>query len=518
MLQTDRSLMCGVAFNHHDSSVAFAQDGEVRLVLEAERVFRRKKMRCTAEEMEQLIIFGLTLLGAQPEDVSHWALATLENPWLSEQDRRPVAPRWSHQRILGQQRDCMIVNHHLSHAAAFLFSPFEEALTVTCDGGGDFGERMAVYLGYGIELEKAAVTTEGFISAKPYDLCSTYLYGRPRCEGRMMALAAYGEPQDAIIGWLSEMAATLSTTTYATGHDVLKRRFPDIEGQASERHEGACDFAASVQRWFTACRVRDVESLIRSMQPKALVLAGGACLNLEANTALWERHPDIPIFIPPCCDDTGQALGALALMMASVTGRRPTVPLPYLGQGERTSALPEAAVEAAVDALLRNKIILLHQGPGEIGPRALGNRSFLARPDSSDVMRTLSCTVKRREPYRPVAPVTLESETSTWFQGPDCSPYMLFQHQAPDTVHEALAGCVHRDGTARVQTVTEASNPFLAEVLKRFGDRTGIPILLNTSLNLNGHPIAATPQDTADIAEQVRVPHLTVVNATVFDA
>ena len=137
-----KNIFCGVAFNYHDSSISFAEDGNITLVLDAERVFRKKKMRCSSDEMERLIEIGLNEIGKDVDDISYLALATLENPWLSAKDRESNPPFWKDVDIMGSKRRSLIVNHQLSHAASFLFSPFQKARIITCDGGGDYGERV----------------------------------------------------------------------------------------------------------------------------------------------------------------------------------------------------------------------------------------------------------------------------------------------------------------------------------------------------------------------------------------
>lgn len=511
-----QKLLCGAAFNYHDSSVSFALDNKVVLVLEAERVFRRKKMSCNSNEMEKLIQHGVTILNKTPDDISYWALSTLRNPWLEEKDKYPNPPVWRDVTILGKKRKTLVVNHHLSHATAFLFSPFPRAIIFSCDGGGDCGERNAIFNGEENRISKEDFDVSDFITAKPYDLCATYLYASPRCEGKLMALAAYGEPTDSFVKTLEDLLPVLCTTDYETGDRILTKAFPGLKGKASASNKDACNFSASLQDVFTRHRISAIEKLVGRYNPKNLVLVGGACLNLEVNTKIWKRFPQIATFIPSCCDDTGMSLGALVYLMAEIYGRRPEVKLPYLGFGEEQFDYSEKTIDEIVDKLIEDEVILLHNGQAEIGPRALGNRSFIARPDKAQIKKVVSEEIKSRENYRPLAPVVVEARVHEYYEGPTSSPFMLQQYAVIEDTRDLVVAGVHRNNTARVQTVIKSDNKFLYDLLRRFGERTGIYVLVNTSLNLRGDPISNTIEDTLAISRKISHPHTVVYNGEIL--
>ncbi len=512
-----KNIFCGIAFNYHDSSVSFAEGSNITLVLEAERIFRKKKMRCSTEEMEKLIKIGLNEMGKGVDDVSYWALATLENPWLFNEDKKPNPPFWKDVEIMGERRRSLVVNHHLSHAASFLFSPFQKAKIITCDGGGDCGERVAIYEGEGSEITKKEIDVGGFITAKPYDLCSTFLYDSPRCEGKLMALSAYGHPTKEYLSRLEELLSELCTTNYETGDRLLSKAFPELKGSASAQNSDSCNFAASLQELFMRKRMGDLRAIIKRDLTQNLVLAGGACLNLGVNTEIWKQLPQLATFIPPCCDDTGQSVGALAYLITKVLGVRPTISLPYLGMGNKKFKFSERDIDDLVNSLMNNEFILIHNGKSEIGPRALGNRSFISRPDSRRVRDILSQKIKNREPYRPLAPVVIEERVGDYFVGPKQSPFMLHQYNfISDSMADALSGCKHYNGTARVQTISRQMNPFLHALIQRFGERTGFYVLLNTSLNLMGEPISNKFEQTRSISNRVKQAHRIVHNGYVI--
>lgn len=511
----NENLFCGVAFNYHDSSVAFGIGDKIKLVLEAERIFKKKKMRCNPQEMEDLIKIGLHILGKTPDEVDYWAMGTLRNPWLDDRDKISQPPYWRMVGFLGKKRISMVVNHHLAHATTYLYSPFKDATILTCDGGGDPGERTSVYQGTGDSLEKSFLDVSSFITAKPYDLISTYLYGYPRAEGKLMALAAFGTPRKDFLKKLEENIRELCTTDYEKGNRLLDKLFPGLNGKTIDSRD-ACDLAASLQYLFVKHRVRDVQEVVDKLHPAYLVLSGGACLNLEVNTRAYNKF-GLPIFIPPCCDDTGVALGSLVYMMTQVNGRRPLVKLPFLGKGATHYSYDGKTMKILAQALIDDQIVLVHNSQAEIGPRALGNRSFIVRPDSVEMKRVLSQEIKQREAYRPLAPIVTEDKMGDYFIGPGSSPFMLHQYSVKPDRTSQVQGGIHKDGTSRVQTVTRTENAFMYDLIKSFGEMSGIaPVLLNTSLNLHGEPISNDLEDTLSISTRVNYPHKIVYNGGII--
>ncbi len=252
-------VFCAISFNLHDSSVSFAIDEKVVLVLEAERIFREKKKVCSKKEMEHLIKYGLTYLQIQLDEVEHWALTTLQNPYLTFEDVfeqniiTPREPYWKPVEILGKHRDVLIVNHHLSHAATYLLSEFENAIIITCDGGGDFnenlkyGECFAAFYGDGISIKRIPNINQGKkITAKFYGACSYFVYNQKQKEGKMMALASYGTSSPSVYEKLKSVQTELGTLTYTESVEILKSLFPKIYGRkVSASDKDITTFAAS---------------------------------------------------------------------------------------------------------------------------------------------------------------------------------------------------------------------------------------------------------------------------------
>lgn len=524
-------LFCSIAFNVHNASVSFAVDNKAVLVLEAERIFRVKKKGFESKkEMEYLVSCGLSYLNKEADDVTHWAMTTLQNPLLQREDifdletGIPRDPYWKKIKILGKNRNVLIVNHHLAHAATYLMSDFKDAAIATCDGGGDYnelnkkGECVGVYVGKNNNIKRADVDIEGMINGKFYGACSYFLYGKTQCEGKMMALAAFGNPRKDMMYKLQRVSSELGTEFYQDSIEILKSLFPNIEvGKISIKNKDIIDFSASVQKLFSDRRVKDISKILKDIGKKSdnLVMAGGACLNLDVNTEILNTFPNIAHFIAPCCDDTGQSLGALCLLIGEVLNVRPEVNLPYLGMGKDKFTYSSDTLDKVVDVLLEDGVAILHNGHAEIGPRALGNRSLIIRPDSIEVKQKLSEEIKQREAYRPVAPVALEGKVQEYFIGPASSPFMLYKYMVKKSVQKKIKGGVHCDGSARVQTVNRKTNPFLYDLIKRFGDRTGIYVLLNTSLNLKGDPIANVVAESMEIYSRINGPKILIYDGKI---
>jgi carbamoyltransferase len=504
--EAEGAVLCAFSFNYHDSSVAVSRGKEVLLILEAERVFRRKKLCASPDQMADLINIALREVSASPDDVMYWATTNLRNPWVGPMlsaEGQELADTTID--ILGAKRPCLVVGHHRSHAASFFLSGLDTALVSTCDGGGDDGQLSGWYLGKGISLERVDQIDDGQpVSGLLYRYVSDFLFGQIHCEGKLMALAAFGQPDEQLMADLMEVRKALRPFDVEDGFTLLKKLIGDRHGQAVSEPLAVAEIASSLQACFESGRAADIE---RHSSDKACgtVLAGGACLNIGANRRIFDDSRSLP-YIPPCCDDTGQALGALGELIVRVCGARPSVGLPYTGHGTRQYPAPDdATIRVCAEHIARGGILLVHNGAAEIGPRALGHRSFLARATSMETKKLLSEEVKQREWYRPVAPVVREADCSTFFVGPPRSDFMLFRFNVRPSWHAELTGCVHADGSARVQTLPEGSDPFLEALLARYGQDFGPPVLLNTSLNLRGEPLADDIEDCATILRRMPV-------------
>jgi carbamoyltransferase len=449
------------------------------------------------------------------------------------------------------QSRLLFTEHHQSHAAsAFFASPFEEAVVLTMDGVGEWAT-TSVALGQGSRLTTLKEIHFPHSIGLLYSAFTYYTGFKVNSgEYKVMGLAPYGQPRYAqlILDHLVDLKADgsfrldLSYFDYCTGlrmtSEKLHRLFGgpprDPSEQLTARH---MDLAASIQAVTEEIVLRMTEALARETGIPNLCLAGGVALNCVANGKVLEAGRFRDIWIQPAAGDAGGALGA-ALAATHIFLRRERRPEghdamrgAYLGPSfeqadiERrlqaagavfTTAGDEAAlVTAVVDALAQQKAVGWFQGRMEFGPRALGSRSILADPRAPAMQKSLNLRVKYRESFRPFAPAVLREDVGEWFDFAGDSPYMLMvaevakhrrRSMSPD--EEALFGIdklnvprsdipavTHVDYSARLQTVHRETNPRFHALLSVFKNRTGCPVLVNTSFNVRGEPIVCTPED-----------------------
>jgi carbamoyltransferase len=329
-----------------------------------------------------------------------------------------------------------------------------------------------------------------------------------------MAMASYGTPR---------FADRFRELVYATGDGGFRTEPVDWDSFTPRRQPGAgkghalarpepdhADLACSVQRVVEEVLLDLVGWLRDRTDHQSLCLAGGVALNCVANSKIFLRGGFDSVWVQPAAGDSGTALGA-ALALAGEAGE-PISPMPsaQLGRGFTDDEIEATLVEAAVpyerpadfaaavgDALADNALIGWFQGRAEFGPRALGGRSLLADPRRIDNLERLN-TVKGREQFRPVAPMVLVDRAAEIFSGgPIPSPYMLFVHEVAEQWRDKIPAVTHVDGTARIQTV-DTSTPVLHATISRFAERTGVPVIVNTSFNTSGRPMVDSPRDALE--------------------
>jgi carbamoyltransferase len=481
--------------------VSIADEGRVLLVLEAERYFGEKKKRCDHAEMEELIGVALRFTGVEIDDVEAVACTAYENEHLPAELRDT---RWLAEgsvEIAGKRFDALILNHHLAHAAMVHAFPADDVVIDVCDGGGDFGDTHFTYRlrrGKLEQLENKPI--HDAFSSRFYDVVSRYLYGRIMCEGKLMALASLGQPRPEIMAFLRDHLAMFHEQAPEQSREELARHYPVSDYLRSQT---AFDLAASTQRLFEELRIESVREL--PSDASHVMLAGGATLNIVANTRVRESlGPKRSLLLPPCCDDTGQSLGALLYLCHERAGIRVSAAMPFLGYSDRLDddRLDASAVsDELVAHLVSGGVVFLHRGQSEIGPRALGHRSILALPSrrSYDLLNHL---IKQREFYRPLAPLVPSDAVPAWFDWEGESKYMLYAARVTEATRLAAPGICHYDESARLQTVDRAEDPFLHTLLTRVGEATACPLLINTSLNPRGAPIVSKSAATLAFARE----------------
>jgi carbamoyltransferase len=518
----------GINAIFHDPSAALVVDGEVVAAAEEERFSRRKHGKrpvpFAAWELPELATrWCLDEAGLRPEDLD--AVAYSFDPRLA----RPAGEQglddpWDHLRLTYAERApeflasslpgldpaaVRFVPHHVAHAAsAALAAPFVDSSVLVLDGRGEAVSHLAARC-VGGQLEALASQALPHSLGLLYEDVTDHLgFLRSSDEYKVMAMASYGEPR---------FLAELRESVYATGDGGFRTEPLDWGALAKRLAPGEqwtqdhADLAASVQRRLEEVLLELVAWLHRSTGDDVLTLAGGVALNCVANSRIAAEGPFRHVWVQPAAGDSGTSLGG-ALHVAAVEGDavRP-MPGADLGRGWtddeleawlRTAKIPyerPADIADAVAACLaENGLVAWFQGRSEFGPRALGHRSLLAHPGFAANLERMN-DVKGREQFRPVAPMVLaERARSIFGRGPVPSPYMLFVHDVAAEWKDRIPAVVHVDGTARIQSVDPADEPLVARMLERFEARTGLPVVVNTSLNTAGRPMVDDPRDALE--------------------
>ena len=432
--------------------------------------------------------------------------------------------------------------HHESHAAsAFFPSPFERAAIITLDG---VGEWTTTSWGTGRGAELKLLSEIHF----PHSLglfysAVTYFCGFRVNSGeyKLMGLAPYGEPKyvqqmlDELIDLKSDGSFRLNMRYFSFPWRLTMTHgpFAKLFGGPPRKPEGALtertmNLARSAQVVIEEAVLRLAHHVQRTTKEKHLCLAGGVALNCVMNGRLHRSGLFEDIWIQPAAGDAGGALGA-ALMAwhgYAKAGRTPAAPDAMRGAllgGRFTTEQIRTVLEAngldyeelepavllhqTAELLEQQRVIGWFQGRMEYGPRALGNRSILADPRSGEMQSRVNLKIKYRESFRPFAPAVRVEDADTWFDYATTSPYMLMTAPVRKALTEGegqrrlkniespIPAVTHVDGSARIQTVDAAVNPLFHQLLTTFKERTGCPVLVNTSFNVRGEPIVCTPQD-----------------------
>ncbi|MEV5784608.1 carbamoyltransferase C-terminal domain-containing protein [Streptomyces sp. NPDC052287] len=420
------------------------------------------------------------------------------------------------------------VDHHLSHAyTAYCLSPYEDATVLVVDGGGNNNDTETYYAAtrHGIERiggNPPARPRAGGIGAT-YEAFTNWLGWHEQEAGKTMALASYGDPSLYLAPLFDVVNAQVHgrlTRTHAAGIADLTMRTGFAFGPYDNRgaHELGMNAAAYAQAETERALCTLAEQTIAATGLSNLCMAGGVALNCVAADKLRRVKTVTGYFAPPAASDRGQALGCALHAWHRLTGEVPRRPLTsdYFGReytsGEMEQALrrdPRSGLverrrtpftwhresditRTAAQMIADGKIIGWFQGGSELGPRALGARSILADPRTTASSHALNERIKHRETFRPFAPSILADHADTWFDLDVASPFMLLAPPVRPDHADTIAGVVHVDGTARVQTVDPAAAPAYGALIEHFHQLTGVPAVLNTSFN-DREPIVESP-------------------------
>ena len=407
------------------------------------------------------------------------------------------------------------VEHHLTHAAsAFHASPFHHAAVLTLDGRGEKAT-TSYYMGNGNQLQWLGQVNMPHSLGLLYEQVTGYLgFLHSSDEYKVMALASFGKPR--YVTDFRKIVQLASDGQYTVQPAHFEERFGPARLKGGPLEQRHYDIAHSLQVVLEETVLELAHWLYEKTSTRNLCMAGGVALNCVMNAHLRDRGPFEHIWVQPAAGDAGTALGAalwIDTQERSVLGdnkRRFRMDHAFLGPGFtddeieqflQWSKLPyqhlTCIVEQVTDLLVQDKVIGWFQHRMEFGPRALGARSILASPLHAEMQVRLN-EIKDREDFRPVAPVVLEEEAGNWFENASVSPFMLFVYHALLEKADLIPAVRHVDGTARIQTINRYQHPLYYDLVKAFQDRTGVPVLVNTSFNTRGEPIVCTPRDAIE--------------------
>ena len=531
----------GLSTSGHDPALAIVdEEGGIRFAEATERFLQDKRAWGAAPDLVGHLQAALEAVGFDPatDEIvvsTSWARVKADLPVSISNAMLPVADglwlRGLQAHAQATAGDSLLrlglaetrpkirhFDHHLCHAAAACSSaPFADGLCLVIDGEGDVGAASLFRLREG-RLGRV------WRSWGPGSLGSYYAWLTGMCgfdwrageEWKVMGLAAFGRPQEALVKALESMLDIVDGRPRLPEQAVIDAAVGLARPHARSPRdpiERAADLAASGQVAYGRLVDRILESCA-SLNERNLVLSGGCALNSSYNGTIQDRFGFERVHVPSAPADDGNALGAALLSWMQDHPDRAAVyraPSPFLGSRPdrrviesvvancgypRVSEIAgDAGPAVLADRLAAGRIIGVMRGPAEFGPRALGHRSILADPRPAGMKDRLNQRVKGREPYRPFAPVVPADRVAEWFDRAQPSPYMSFTLPWKTSVSARVPAVVHADGTGRLQTVDAATNPWMSRLLSAFESQTGVPVVLNTSFNVMGKPIVHSVQD-----------------------
>ncbi len=552
-MSKQHTYVLGLNTYDHDVSACLLRDGAIAFAIAKERITRVKH---ASGFYKEVIDYCLQAEGITLDDVDlivrncyilpvpemEQRLVYFDAPgFLPEFERGDAA---KHPLYRSGQDKVVSISHHLAHAySAFAVSPFEEGVVMIVDGVGSYQsdvmegypatdtatplarESESYYKFGGVELEclkKVWMEPDrGFLSDEFYTMpglgalysrASTYIFGDWNKCGELMGLAPYGRHDQ--VKHLLEMTDGKLQVPRWTDDFKQPHIFDGSNWEKSPSMRHWEDLAWRTQDDTENVLLARARWLRETTGAKNLCMAGGVALNCVANGRVAREAGFDNVWIQPAAGDDGIAIGCAYYGWLKILKQRRSfvmdhsyVGKPYSEQ-EAASALQKFLVRIQVDAkrsdnvcrdtaklLADQRVIGWFQDRSEFGPRALGNRSLLADPRKPEMKDILNSRVKHRQAFRPFAPIVLAERMKDVFEGEEDSPFMLIAKPVRPEWRDKIPAIVHVDGTARVQTVREATNPMLYRLLKEFEALTGVPVLINTSFNIKGEPIVETPED-----------------------
>jgi carbamoyltransferase len=542
----------GISCFYHDAAAAILRDGMLIAAAEEERFSRKKhdngypaqairfclrQAGITSQELDYAVFYEKpfvkferilkTALQTAPRSLRMFrrAMASwlLEKLWIQEMIRKDLGiPR---ERIL-------FTDHHQSHAAsAFYCSPFQEAAVLTIDGVGEWACGTLGW-GKGTQLHQSRELRFPHSLGLLYSTFTAFLgFEVNEGEYKVMGMAPYGIPRyvdkiHQLLRRYDDGSLWLDLRYFAfhySDRQSFSRKFTALFGpprdprQADQLDPLYCDVAASIQQVTEELIVAMARQALAASGLKRLCYAGGVALNSVANWRILRETPVEALFVQPAAGDSGGALGAALYVHHAVLGKPRQFVMEHAYWGDRASngsvvdflraagmpfeqcTHPDRLLDRVAGLLMDGRVVGWVQDRFEWGPRALGHRSILADPRRADMKEIVNRKIKFREPFRPFAPSVLAEGGARYFDLPASAQlpaqFMLVVPPVRPERRQEIPAVTHVDGTGRLQLVEEARSPLYAALIRRFGQATGVPVLLNTSFNLKGEPIVNTPAE-----------------------
>ena len=534
----------GISCYYHDSAACLLKDGHIIAAAQEERFTR---IRHDQEFPTNAIKYCLKEAGIEPKDLDYVGfydkplikferilityLATFPKSFISFHKAIPMwlrkklwIPQLIRDELEGYEGEVMMSEHHMAHAASsFLVSPFEESAIITIDGVGEWATSTIGY-GQGTDIKLTKEIRFPHSLGLLYSAFTYYLgFKVNSAEYKVMGLAPYGEPKyyDQVrkvieINEDGSFKMNMKYFSYDHGLKMTNGKFSKLFGRPVRESESKLeqfhmDVAMSVQKVTEEIVLNMANHAYETTGSTNLCMAGGVALNCVANGRVLRETKFENIFIQPAAGDAGGAVGVASYLYHTVLGNERTYRMDHAFYGPQyssdeireyldannivyTECDEDGIIDRTVQAIEDQKVVGWFQGRMEFGPRALGARSIIAdarNPKNQDVV---NMKIKFRESFRPFAPSVLEERVSDWFELDKPSPYMLLVAQVRED-KRTIPAVTHVDGSARIQTVDAETNPRYYQVIKRFEEKSGCPVIINTSFNVRGEPIVCTPHD-----------------------
>ncbi|MGE5279815.1 MAG: carbamoyltransferase [Deltaproteobacteria bacterium] len=551
----------------HDASAALLVDGRIAAAAEEERFTRTKHAR--DQRPVHAVRYCLDAAGLKPQDIDlvayPWSLDALRagrwayfarNAWANPSRTYKKcfrnAKEWRGQQDFVRRtlqetgfadaafREVRWVEHHLAHAASsFYFSGARAAAVLSVDGGGEITSTLVARAAREGRIEKIKEIVAPDSLGNFYATMTDYLgFEREDGEYKVMGMAPFGDPSrvnlDHIIRWQEGKRSYRVNDDYVWVKRALRFRMDKVyskkmvaefgpERTGDGLSEPYIHIAAATQKKLEDLTLRLLETYLADELRRHgnLAFSGGCALNVSLNRRLIE-HPLVRrLWVQPAAHDSGGSLGAAAYAAAqagdTIEEMRHVYYGPSYGDAEIEAAIRQAGLtarrpsdicEAAAQLLKDDTVVGWFQGRMEWGPRALGNRSILGNPTIRGTNDRINAIIKFREKWRPFCPSILEEHGADILGSDHPSPFMTFSFEVAPHWKDRIPEAVHVDGTCRPQLVSKETNPRFHRLIDLFRQKTGIPLVINTSLNRRGEPMVCSPQDALLMFKESGLTHL----------